>query len=437
MSGLSRRRLLQLGGTLGLAASGLGACGSGTGSGGGSATLRFMFWGSDDRVKRFQQACRLFTKQNPSIQVRPEFGAIDAIETKTTVAMAGRNLPDVLWVLGNLLPQMAAEKHLMDLTPHLGKSGGIAVDGFTKPVLAPGIVDGKQYALTHGLQSVGLFARKDVLDEVGIPVKQYPDAYTWDEYAEYCIRIHQAKGGKFYGTDDPNYAGAGNFFRAYARQHGQDLWSENGDLGFTRDLLTEWLGYWKRLRDSKAAVPPALALEQNPYFEGAPMIRGLSAFHMRNSNQLLELSGLAKFPLVLMPVPGNGGAGNANVALDANLLGVAANTKHPEAALKFANFLLNDVERAKVIGTTIGGPPTQRIRDAIEPAVTDAERPFLKYIGFEASTKSKPVPQSRPTAGAFQDEMTKALENLAYGKATIPQTVDLIFGDLRAKLQQK
>jgi multiple sugar transport system substrate-binding protein len=442
---LSRRRLLQLGGALGaagVASSALAACGSsgssgGAGGGGSSATLRFMFWGADDRVKRFQQACALFTKKNPNIKVMPEFGAIDAIRTKTTVAMASKNLPDVMWVLGDLLPQMVSEGHILELTPHLGQTGGIATDGFSAAVMEPGKQNGKQYAMTHGLQSVGVFARKSVLDEVGIPIKQYPEAYSWEEYSSYCAKIHQAKGDKFFGTDDPNYAGAPNFFRAYVRQHGQQMWTDSGDVGFTRDLLTSWLEYWQQLRDSKAAVPTALALEQNPYFEGAPMIRGLSAYHMRNSNQMLELQQLSKDPLVLMPVPGNGGAGNASIALDPNLLGIAANTKNQEAALKLADFLLNDEDRAKIIGTTIGGPPTDRIRQVITPTVSAPEAQFLKYIGFEASAKSKPVPAALPTAGAFTTGMNKAIESLAYGKSTIPQTVDTVFGDLRNKLLAK
>lgn len=441
-SRLSRRSLLRLGGGVGaaaLAGSAMTACSSDSpaSGGGGSATLRFMFWGSDDRVQRFTKACTAFTEQNPDIKVSPEFGAIDAIRTKTTVGMAGKNLPDVLWVLGDLLPQMAADGHLMELGPYLGAGKGIATDGFADSVMTPGQVDAKQYAMVHGLQSIGLFAKKNVLDEDGIGVKTYPDAYTWDEYAEACAKIHRAKGDKFYGTDDPGYAGAGNFFRAYARQHDQNMWSDTGDLGFTKELLTEWLTYWKTMRDTQAAVPTALALEQNPFFEGAPMIRGLAAFHMRNSNQMLELQGLTKDPLVLMPSPGNGGDGNASIALDPNMLGIAGNTKSPAAAVKFVDYLLNDLDRAKIIGTTIGAPPTQAVRDAITPEVSDAEKQFVSYIGFEADAKSKPVPAAPPTAGAFQSDMTKLLETLAYDKATIPQTVDMIFGELRTKLIAK
>ncbi|HET6739647.1 MAG TPA: extracellular solute-binding protein [Kribbella sp.] len=438
---LSRRSVLRLAGGLGAAAVAgpvLAACGDSTGSGSSkSASLRFMFWGSDDRVKRFQKACTTFTEKNSSIKVSPEFGDIDAIETKITVAMSGKNLPDVFWVTSDLLPQLVAGGHVMDLTPHLGAGKGIDDAGFTDSIKAPGVVDGKQYAMTHGLQSIGMFAKKNILDEVGVPVKNYPDSYSWDEFAQLSAKIHAAKGAKFFGTDDPNTGGAADWFGAYARQHDQDMWAANGDLGFTKDLMTEWLTYWKNLRDTQASVPTALALEQNPYFEGAPMIRGLAAYHLRNSNQMLELQGLTKDPLVLMPCPGNGGTGSKAIALSPNMLCVAANSKSPDAALKFADYLLNDVERAKIIGTTIGAPPTQTVRDAITSSVSDAEKQFLTYIGFEAGAKTRPVHNGLPTSGAFSGDMVKAWQNLAYDKASVQQTVDLIFGDLRAKLLKK
>lgn len=431
----SRRTAL---GLFGAAAAGaaLTACSGGaptsTPSAGGPVTLRFMFWGSGDRVERFQKVCAAFTEKYPNITVEPEFGAIDAIRTKVSVGMAGKNLPDVMWVLADLQPQLVSDGHLMDLTPHLGKE--ISDDGFPESMMLPGQVDGKQYAMVHGLQSVGVFAKKPMLEELGIPIKTYPDAYTWDEYAQICLSIHQKKGANFFGTDDPNYAGAPNFFRAYARQNGQDLWASDGDLGFTKELLTEWLTFWQNLRNQGGSVPTALALEKNPFFEGAPMIRGLSAYHMRNSNQIAELQTLSPEPLVLMPAPGNGGAGNENIAVDPNTLGVAANTKHPEEALLFANYLLNDPDRAKIVGTTIGAPPVKATREAIKPTVSEAEGLFLDYIGFEAEAKTKPVPAPLPTAGAFQSGMTKAIETLAYDRASIPETVDVIFGDLRTKL---
>jgi multiple sugar transport system substrate-binding protein len=443
----SRRQVLQLGAMIGAGiAAGplLASCAAdatstaaspGSSGGAPSGTIRFSFWGSDDRVKKFQSACDLFHQKNPAITVNPEFGAIDAIKTKLTVAMAGGNLPDVFWVIGDLLPQMVSGKHILDLGPYLGN--GISTDGFSDSIMTGAQYDGKQYTMTHGLQSIGLFADKNVLDALGVEVKKYPDAYSWDEYAELCAKIHAAKGDDFFGTDDPNYAGALGFFRAYARQNGEDMFSAKGDLGFTKGTLTDWLNYWEKLRGNGSVVPTSLALEQNPYFEGAPMIRGLSAFHLRNSNQLSDLQVLTKDTITLMPAPGNGGDGNSSIAIDPNLVGISANSANRDAAVLFVDFLLNDPDRAKLIGTTIGAPPTQKIRDLVSPSLTPPEAEFLEYASFEASAKSKPVPIAPPTAGAFQTEMGRLIEELAYGRASVDDTVSQIMGEARDKLTAK
>lgn len=437
---LSRRTFLQASAAVGagLAGSGLLAgCGddggsSSSGGGGGPATIRFAFWGSDDRVKRFQEAVDLFHTEHSTIRVEPEFGAIDAIETKTTVAMAGGNLPDVFWIVGPLLPQLGRDGHLVDLSTVIGN--GIDGDGFEDALLLSGQVDGVQYALPHGLQSIGLFANQRLLDEAGIEARKYPESFTWDEYADVCRQIRAANGDQFYGTDEPTYAGAPHFFRAWARQRGENLYNDDGDLGFTEDTLRAWLEYWQELRDSGAAVPPALALEQNPFFEGAPMIRGLSAFHMRNSNQLLELQGLSEDDLTLMPCPGNGGDGTASIGIDPNILGISADSSNQEAAVEFVNFLLNDPKRAEVIGTTIGAPATQAMREHILPTLSEPEAEFIEYIDFEASAPIDPIPPAPDTAGAFQEGMNLAMEELAYGRISIDDAVGRVFGDLRQTL---
>ncbi|WP_139177693.1 ABC transporter substrate-binding protein [Ruania alba] len=342
-SSISRRSLLRLSataGAAGLAGSGLAACSSGGSSGNGSASLRFMFWGADDRVRRFQEACDLFMEQNPDIEILPEFGEIGALETRMSVAMSAGNLPDVFWVHGNLFPQMVAEGHAMDLTDHLGQE--IRDEGFTEAVLGSGAFEGRQFAIAHGLQSPCTFAKVPVLEELGIPVKTYPDSYTWEEYAEYAKRAHEQMGPDFYGTDEPTSTGYYDPMRAWFRQHGEELYDESGGIGFTEGTLSSWLEYWDDLRASGGAVPPDIHRDDDPFFQGAPMIRNLSAFHMRNSNQISELQSLSPEEVVLMPLPGNGGDGTDNIFQFPNNLAVAAETEYPEAALRFVDFLLND-----------------------------------------------------------------------------------------------
>ncbi|WP_187292826.1 extracellular solute-binding protein [Beutenbergia cavernae] len=439
-SGLGRRDLLGWGlagagvlGAMSLAGCGSGGSGGGSSGSGGSAALRFMFWGSGDRVERFQGAIDLFHERHPDIRVSPEYADIDAIKTKLSVAMSGGDLPDVFWVHGDLFAPMVAEGKLMELGPLFGD--GIDASGFTDSTLAAGgQVDGAQWAISHGLQSVGVFADLTVLEPLGIVPPSYPEAWTWDEYEEISLQVHDALGPDFWGTDEPTYAGAGNYFRAWARQRGEQLWTDDGDIGFTEATFREWAEYWTRMRDAGAAVPVALALEQNPFFEGAPMIRGMAAFHMRNSNQMAELSTLTDHELTLMPSPGNGGEGNRYIGLDPNTMAISADTRNPEAAILFTDFMLNDPERAEIIGTTIGAPPTSAIREHIKPTISEPEAIFLDYIEFEATAELDPVPATPTTGAAFGSGMTRTMEELAYGQLTVDDATARVFGELRDAL---
>jgi multiple sugar transport system substrate-binding protein len=425
---LNRRRFLQLGGisAAALAAGQLPAIGQ------GQTNLRFAFWGPDARVRMLQAAAADFTAKNPDISVSLEFGTIANHNTRVTVGMASRSLPDVLWVTGEALPQMVAGGHVVDVSEFYGK--GLDNAEFDAAVTSGGNINGGQFALTHGIQSVGLHANQAVLDELGIPVKRYPEAYSWAEFVEHCRAVHDAKGPRFFGTDDPTYVGAINHFRAFVRQGGEEYWTPDGDVGFSRDTLMAWLTQWQGMRESGAAIPAALHLEQPPYFEGSPMIRGLTAFHMRNSNHVLELQNLTQDPVVLMPVPGNGGENARNIGFDSNMISVAANTRYLEPSIRLLDYMLNDPDRASIMGTTIGAPSVASLRQKIAPDASPPERQFLEFIDFEAGVDAKPLPPAPATGAAFNSDVASAVEAMAYGISSVEQTVDTIFGELRDRL---
>jgi multiple sugar transport system substrate-binding protein len=423
---MNRRTLLRLAGGTGVAVAGaaaLAACGSSNGSGGGGGgktTLRFSFYGSDDRIQRFQKVAALYESKNPDVKVAPEFGTIDSVKTKVSVQLAGGNPPDVFWGFTDLT-QYIQDGRILDLGPYVGK--GLDLSGMDKATLSDGVWDGKQYAVPHGLQSVGVFGDQTRLAKLGLSLPEYPDVFSWADYAELNRKVKAASPAKFWGTDDPTYTGALNFFRAFARQHGEDFWDGAGHIGFTAGTLTEWFSYWDEMRHSGAAVPAQTELEQTPYFEGAPMIRGLSVFHMRNTNQMLELQGLTKDTLGLHPVPGLTKSTLNTLAIDPNLVAIAAASKNKDAAVKFLDFLLNDEDRAKIVGTTIGAPPNARISKLIEPTVSAAERKFLTHIRFEASQERKPTPKAPAKANDFNTAVNTAAEDLAYGKSSVADAV--------------
>lgn len=95
---LSRRAVLTT------AAAGVGAAltgtlsGCSTASGGTSSgvTLRFSWWGNDDRAARTEKAVRLFEKEHPGVTVRTSNGEFGAYLQKLATQAAGGGIPDVV-----------------------------------------------------------------------------------------------------------------------------------------------------------------------------------------------------------------------------------------------------------------------------------------------------------------------------------------------------
>jgi multiple sugar transport system substrate-binding protein len=411
----------------------LAACGGGgSGSGAGAnATIRFAFWGSDDRVKRFRQAIALFHQKNPTITVTPEFGAFEAQRTKIKVGMASGAGPDVLW-LPDTIRSYTRDNQLLDITSAMNsqiKSGGYDNTA--------GKVDGKQYAVSYGLTSSCVFAKDSVLQAAGVTLPTYPEGQSWEEFKAACDKIHAAKGANFFGTDDPTYINAHNHLRLFARQRGENQYSaDSADIGFSKETLTAWLQYWKDMRDSGAAEPPKVELAQPATFAGSGIIRNVAGIHLRFSNQYNDLQALTKDPISIHPFPGySGGESGKALAFEDNMLAVAKTSKHPEAAIAFINFMVSDKDRAKIIGTSVGAPPSPEVSTFLRPLVSAPEQKLLDYVSYEVKQDREPVPSEPLGAVQFESDMDKACQELAYGRSSVADTVTQIFGPLRDKLK--
>src|SRR6266567_3754411 len=74
----------------------LSACGSATGGSGGQQTIRFVWWGNQDRATATNKAIALFEQRNPDIHVQTEFSGYSAYVQKLTTEVAGGAAPDLI-----------------------------------------------------------------------------------------------------------------------------------------------------------------------------------------------------------------------------------------------------------------------------------------------------------------------------------------------------
>lgn len=104
----------------------LAACGSqpdttGSGSSGSTkdaeaVTIKFAWWGADNRHDAMQDVVALFEEEYPHITVNTEYGAWDGWQEKTLTQLSGKTEADVMQVNYNWLFSFGKGKNIfMDL----------------------------------------------------------------------------------------------------------------------------------------------------------------------------------------------------------------------------------------------------------------------------------------------------------------------------------
>jgi len=122
-------------------------CGDG-GAASGPTTIRFVWWGNEDRAKVTKAAVDLFMKDNPGITVQTEYAAYDAYFQKLSTQVAGGASPDLIQLDRATLGEYQHRHVLEDLSSDTGKT--IDVTGIAPALLAGGQIEGKQYAVPGG-----------------------------------------------------------------------------------------------------------------------------------------------------------------------------------------------------------------------------------------------------------------------------------------------
>jgi len=116
----------------------------------------------------------LFTERSGvSIKLSPFTG-----QEKLYAMIAAGQPPDIFYTNSVVRDQLAAQGHLLDLTPFAGK------DSFRNRLRPSAIergqsIDGGWYSLSNWVFTLGVYYNRDLFDQAGVP---YPDtSWTWDQ----------------------------------------------------------------------------------------------------------------------------------------------------------------------------------------------------------------------------------------------------------------
>ncbi|MEV0092861.1 extracellular solute-binding protein [Streptomyces sp. NPDC050738] len=419
---VDRRSLLKVAGasvaTLGLAAAG---CGGGSGSGDGPVTIRYAWWGADDRAKKINQTIALFEKKFPKIKVKTDFQPYADFWTKFQTQASGGNPPDVFQNAIGFLRKYNDKHVLLDLNAQV-KAGNLSMDGFRAGLEKFGEVDGKLLGIPVGSNSMALVIDKDAYAKAGIKPRI---GWTWDEYYAGLEKIHAEQ--KIAGDTGP--MGIMYLYDLVLRQNGKAFFTDKG-LGFTEADLTDW--WTKGLARTKSGIF-ADAKKVDQIKPKAGLSDGLSAGEFTWDNFSVRYTAEGKGNYGLAPIPSTDGKTTGQY-LGSLMLSGSARTKHPKEVAQFINFMVHEPEVAKIMGFDRGVPSTTAQFDAFKP--TDAVA--LGIQAYETEIANARILQTITPHPAGADICEAALlriaGDIALGSLSVDKGVKQFFSEAKTAL---
>ncbi len=251
----NRRQILQVGaGSLtGLSLLGLAGCGS-TSTGSVTKHMQLFFWGTTSRDKLTRQAIQLFEQKHSDVKITSQFTDFNSYWNKLSTQIAGGSAPDLIQMDMRYIAQYVKNGILLDLSDAISKKT-IDLSDFDQTLLAGSQVNGKSYGIPLGGNYQAQLYDKDLVAKAN--VGDVPASFSWDEFGSYCAKLSKALGNGISGTGDESTNITA--FELWTRQHGRDLYTSAGGLGFTQQDAADWFSYWSSLRKSKACVPIEVA----------------------------------------------------------------------------------------------------------------------------------------------------------------------------------
>ncbi len=327
-------------------------------------TIRFSWWGGDDRHQATNKAINLWNEKHPEIQIIAEYGGWDGWTEKVSAQLSGGTAPDIMqinydWLI-SFSPDGSGFYNLSQLSSQLDLSQ------FDSDVLSFGEVDGILNAVTVSVSGRGMFYNSETYRRFNA---EYPT--TWTELLALGEKFSQED---IYPIDLDIQSGGTAWYLAvvYVQQKtGRDFLSMDGELGFTEDDIKLALDFYKELEDNhvirtidmRTDEDGSAALYQSPEFIDGRVAGVLEWGSSVGKYEMALPDGVLETGSLLSDDSGN----NSGWLIKPSVMyAISKDTKYPDESAAFMNFLLNDEECAEILGTTRGIPSSHIAEKTLE-----------------------------------------------------------------------
>lgn len=368
--------------------------------------LRISWWGSQVRNNNTLAVLDMYSKLYPHITFQPEYASWADYWDKLAAEVAANNLPDIIQQDYAYLTQYVDRNLLLQLDDY-AKSNVLDLSDMEDAVVDQSRINGDLYGIALGINARAVIYDPALFEQAGVPL---PDEnWTWEDFSNACLTIKEKLG--IYGSG----AIAGEYYEGFAhylRQHGLSFYSPDGTkLGYDDDKY--FIDFFKMELDlvKAGALPlPSIRLEvkgieDDLIVSGKAAIAGFAKY----SNNIEEITRFANRPLALAVFPNAKDQVQTGMFIKPScFFSVFKSTKYPEESVKFINYFVNDIEANKVLLAERGVPVPKKVRDALKPLMSDANKKQFDYM----DTVFKNYSPLDPPEPIGHSEITNILKNL-------------------------
>jgi multiple sugar transport system substrate-binding protein len=370
-------------------------------------TLRFAWWGNDSRAKTTLDVIKDFEAANPGIKVQGENTEFSSYWDKMATQIAGGTTPDVFAMSGAYPSEYASRGVLLDLDKVKDQ---IDTSKFADGTVDLGKIDGKQYTITAGVNSMSMVIDPKVFEAAGVELPD-DETWTWDDYTEIAAEITKKSPAGTFGTTPMSND---SFLAVWARQNGEDLYTDDGKkLGISEGSAAKWFELNKKLMETGGAPSASQTVEDgSAQPEMTLMGQGKQGMKISWSNQMNSYSGS---PLVMMKLPGESKTPGAWLRSSMEYA-VSAKSAHPKEAALFINYLVNNVDAATKIKSDRGMPANTELKAAITPLLKESQQKEAEYLDRIAEMDIEPPLPFPAGSSATMEVLNRFNTDVLFGK---------------------
>lgn len=340
--------------------SALSACSSpASGSANGKIHLRWLVRSDPHSTPWAKEMIKDFEKSHPNITVKLINVPQAQIDQKIHTMIAGGNLPDIVaanWANGGF---MSYENQLLNLNPYIKKDPHV-LDGFIPKTVNLWKVNGQLKSLPISSLGSFLFYNKDLFDKAGLkypPTNWNDKSWTWAKMVSDAKKLTNLKKNQFGVTDSLGPFGdarlfGGSFISKKSYRDGILEKPTVNDPAVREGLKHHYDLIHKYHVSPNTAETAAMTQLGDPFLTGHVAMNMVGGWGFWTYKPATFRWGVAALPYVKGHKP----------LLYVDIMGIAKDSKHPDAAWKFLKFITNpNFGLKKYMEATTATPPTKKL----------------------------------------------------------------------------